>query len=333
MKKTTYITGLLILIMLLIPFVKLEAANIYQVQPGDTLQEISLTFNIPMEIIIDNNNIANSRIIFAGQKLIIKPANISHASYTVRTGDSLWIIANKFDTTIEKLREINGLNSTNLLVGQMILIPVKQDKEQKPVEEIDDQYSPYFFYRIREGDKIWSIASTFGVRTSELINFNNISDINNINIDDIIIIPLNKSSKLSYIRSASSRLNNFYRVKHGETLAEIAEFYHIPEESIRTINNLNKNEGIYTGQKLLMPVNPGLFVQHEMYRTESEEYLFDIAYNKGVSVSSILRANYLKNPNTKFEKGTTVLVTLDENSQATWIDYEDGKPVNTGFFR
>ncbi|MFW6306552.1 MAG: LysM peptidoglycan-binding domain-containing protein, partial [Bacillota bacterium] len=127
-------------------------------------------------------------------------------------------------------------------------------------------------------------------------------------------------------------LNNYYRVLRNDTLADIAEYYNIPEEGIRAINQLSKDEEVYTGQRLLMPVNPALFKKHEIYKVkENSQYIFDIAYNYGISIKSILKANYLKNQNTKFEKGTILLVPEDEGSQATWIDYENGKPVNSWF--
>lgn len=81
-----------------------------------------------------------------------------------------------------------------------------------------------------------------------------------------------------------------------------------------------------------MPVNPALFVKHKIYKVKAGgEYVFDIAYDNGISIKSILKANYLRNQNAKFEEGTILLIPLDDKSKTTWIDYENGKPVNSWF--
>jgi len=45
------------------------------------------------------------------------------STYTVASGDSLYLIANAFKTTVAKLRELNGLKSDKLRVGQKLIVP------------------------------------------------------------------------------------------------------------------------------------------------------------------------------------------------------------------
>ena len=53
-----------------------------------------------------------------------KPAFSGPASeYTVQAGDSLYLIAKAFNTTVAKIREINNLKNDNLRVGQKIIVP------------------------------------------------------------------------------------------------------------------------------------------------------------------------------------------------------------------
>ena len=334
----------------------------YTVKSGDLLWKISQRYDVTVQEIIDLNKINSPYYIYIGQTLLIpgeeennQPQN-SYFYYTVKAGDILWNISQKYDTTVKKLVKLNNINNAyDLYVGRKLIVPLK---ENQPTDNNNDgssnngssnngngngnnnnnnnnnnsRYVPYSFYKIKAGDHIWTIADYFGVKTSILIKYNNITNINEIQAGEVLIIPLKESTNLNYLKRTSNHLNNYYRVLRNETLTEIAEYYNIPEEGIRAINQLNKDEEVYTGQRLLMPVNPALFTKHEIYKVKSSgEYIFDIAYENGISIKSILKANYLKNQNTKFDAGTVILVPLDQNSKATWIDYENGKPVNTWF--
>src|SRR5690606_17618123 len=51
------------------------------------------------------------------------PTYASAEKYRVRKGDSLWSIARRHDTTVDRLNEANGLTSSTLLPGQTLQIP------------------------------------------------------------------------------------------------------------------------------------------------------------------------------------------------------------------
>lgn len=95
----------------------------YIVQPGDSLYTISQRFGVTISQIREANQITGN-IIYIGQRLYIPLEEQAPIIYTVRSGDSLYLIARRFNTTIESIMALNNLTSTQLRVGQRLTIPI-----------------------------------------------------------------------------------------------------------------------------------------------------------------------------------------------------------------
>ena len=100
----------------------------YTVGNGDTLSEIAQKFNTTVATLVELNNIQNPNLIYPGQVLKI-PSNNNNSqekptkTYTVKSGDTLSEIAQKFNTTVEKLVELNNIQNPNLIYpGQVLKI-------------------------------------------------------------------------------------------------------------------------------------------------------------------------------------------------------------------
>ena len=90
----------------------------YTVKPGDTLSQIALEFGTTVSQIARNNNIRNVNLIFPGENLVIKTNvlnNLGNRTYTVRSGDTLSGIANRFNTTVSELVRLNNIQNPNLI--------------------------------------------------------------------------------------------------------------------------------------------------------------------------------------------------------------------------
>ena len=73
--------------------------------------------------------------------------------YTVKRGDSLWSIANKYNTTVAELVETNNLGSNTLQIGQVLRIPRKSTTPNANTT----------IYVVKRGDSLWKIANDYGV--------------------------------------------------------------------------------------------------------------------------------------------------------------------------
>ena len=109
------------------------------VNPGDNLWNLSKKYlgdgNQYQQIIKTNNLTSNS--IYPGQTLII-PRTVSTNQITVRNGDSLSILANKFGTSVQELSKLNNITDPyKIFVGQQLLIP-KTTKYKPQIRNYQD---------------------------------------------------------------------------------------------------------------------------------------------------------------------------------------------------
>ena len=148
--------------------------------------------------------------------------------YTVQKGDTLYSISKKFNTTVDKLKDINNLNNNVLSIGQQLLI-----SEEAP---IDNNY-----YIVKKGDTLYSIAKKYNISVDELKNNNNLNnDLLYIGQELLITKPIEEYET--------------YIVKKGDTLYSIARKYNVPISLLADINNL-KSTILSINQELLIPKN------------------------------------------------------------------------------
>lgn len=95
----------------------------YTVRAGDTLWLLARRFGTTVDAIKSLNGLT-SDILSIGQVLKIPSSEeISYFEYTVRSGDTLWLLAQRFGTTVAAIKSLNGLTSDVLNIGQVLLIP------------------------------------------------------------------------------------------------------------------------------------------------------------------------------------------------------------------
>ncbi|MBW2558729.1 MAG: LysM peptidoglycan-binding domain-containing protein [Deltaproteobacteria bacterium] len=108
----------------------------YKVKKGDSLSVLSMKYKSSINAIMAANHLSSKHSIRAGkwikipsrgyvyskhaQKPVLKEGGV--AGYRVKKGDSLWLIARRFDTTVSEIKRLNGLRRNNLTIGQVIKI-------------------------------------------------------------------------------------------------------------------------------------------------------------------------------------------------------------------
>ena len=146
------------------------------------------------------------------------PTNNS-GTYKVVSGDTLWSIAKKFNTTVNEIKRLNNLSTNLLKVGTDLFVPTETDT-----------------YIVKSGDTLYSIARNNKTSVDRLKEINNLTS-------DILSIGQRLKLKDSTI--------NKYIVKIGDTLYSIANAFNTTVDTIKKLNNLTSNL-LSIGQELII---------------------------------------------------------------------------------
>lgn len=197
--------------------------NTYVVQKGDTLYSIANKLGTTVSELKKENNLT-SNTLQIGEILRIPTKEIYEEEeniYIVKKGDSLYSIANKYNTTVEELKRINNLTSNILSIGQVLKLP--SDKANN-VEKEENTIS----YTVQKGDSLYSIARKYDTTIDRIKDLNNLTT-NLLSIGQVLLIP------------TDTNLETTYTVKKGDSLYSIAKKYNTTVDRLKQLNNLTSN--------------------------------------------------------------------------------------------
>lgn len=215
----------------------------YVVQKGDSLWSIANANNTTVDEIANLNDL-DTNTIYVGQILQIpnsgdlqeNPSSTSDTVYVVKSGDTLYSIALRYDTTPNAIINKNNLTSSVLTIGQQLIIP--SDPESTGEDDITTNNT----YVVQNGDSLYSISRMYGISVDDIKNANNLTS-NILTIGQVLTIPTD---------DVSSNTSNLYVVKKGDSLWSIANRFGVSINQIRMINNLN-SDILNIGQTLIIP--------------------------------------------------------------------------------
>lgn len=143
------------------------ATTWYRVRWGDSLSTVAKRFGMTVRELKRLNHLSHN-LIRVGDRLRVRANAVSvdpsATWYTVRYGDSLSTIAQRFGTTVAQLKRLNRLEGHMIHPGDRLRVraPSAGSTEVK-------------WYRVRPGDSLWSIAKRFSVSVTDLKVLNNLT--------------------------------------------------------------------------------------------------------------------------------------------------------------
>ncbi len=213
-----------------------ETTTLYIVKSGDTLYSISRKFNVSVDEIIRVNNLKSNIIALGQELLIVVPGEGDYVLYEVVRGDSLYSISNKFNTSVDSIKNLNNLNSNIIFVGDVLKIPVV----------VTPGVGDYSTYVVKNGDTLYSISKLFNMSISELKRINNLKG------DDLYIGQVLRVVDSNYNDEVLDGLSCYgdsykeveyllYTVVKGDSLYTIARKFGVSVDDLIKLNNLKSN--------------------------------------------------------------------------------------------
>ncbi|MBP3461577.1 MAG: LysM peptidoglycan-binding domain-containing protein [Bacilli bacterium] len=194
-------------------------------------------------------------------------------TYTVKSGDTLYGIANKYVVTVDQIKKANNLSSNTLSIGQVLTIPTETENKED-----------YIIYTVKSGDTLYGIAKSYNITPNELMNYNNLNS-------SVLSIGQNLKIPFQDIKEEQENIEYIiYIVKPGDSLYSIARTYGISVNDIMSLNNLNSSL-LSIGQTLKIPISEEEVIN---YTVKSGDTLYSIARKYNTTVDDIKQKNNLK---------------------------------------
>ncbi len=199
--RAKLIVGILSCLVLLVPGIVSAQDTEHVVQRGETLYRISQYYGVSIDVIAQANNISNVARIDPGQQLIIPDLTDAVDTplfagepehYVVRRGETLASIAARYGLTVNQLARLNNITDPNRInSGQTLTIFTVPDSEAAS-DEAAAAPAPTpapTTYVVQPGETLADIAQRLDISWTSLVQANNITNPNHIEVGQILTIP------------------------------------------------------------------------------------------------------------------------------------------------
>ncbi|MRI47305.1 muramidase family protein [Enterococcus faecium] len=326
----------------------------YTVQSGDSVWKISNDHGITMAQLIEWNNIKNN-FVYPGQQLIVSNGGSSNAGantgsntgntsgsssssssssntasgtkYTVKAGDSVWSVSNKYGITMAQLIQWNNIQNNFIYPGQQLTVSNSgstnstsgntgsSTNTNNSSSVNTGSSSSQGTYTVKAGESVWSVANKNGITMDQLIEWNNIKNnfiypgqqlivkggtSANTNTGSTTSAAKPNTPNTSATTSTSSTGNTMYTVKAGESVWSVANKHHITMDQLIEWNNI-KNNFIYPGQQVIVKkgssqsTNQQSVTGSKTYTVKSGESVWSVADSHGITMAQLIEWNNIKN--------------------------------------
>ena len=182
------------------------------------------------------------------------------ATYTVKRGDTVWAIAQRFGLRTRDVLAWNGLTSSSVIhPGQVLTLRAPAAKKAKAAPAPAEK--PAATYTVKRGDTVWAIAQRHARSVDEVLSANRLTRSSIIYPGQKLVIPgssgasapAEKAPAKQATAPVTKKAQATHTVRKGDTVWAIATRAGISVQAMLDANGLSRSSIIYPGQKLVVP--------------------------------------------------------------------------------
>ena len=204
-----------------------------------------------------------------GLSKLSKNDRLAWQRYKIKSGDNLGVIANKFNTRVDLIQQVNNIKGNQIRAGKHLLIPVAAKsldsyvfsqeqriakKQSRPGKGIKVTHT------VKSGDNLWDIGRKYKVNGKSIAKWNGFAPRDTLKLGQKLVIW--QKDTASYAKSKTgNRVENAiirnitYKVRRGDSFARIADKFNVRISDIERWNNLDRSKYLQPGQRLKLSVD------------------------------------------------------------------------------
>lgn len=284
-------------------------------------------------------------------------ATAANGYYTVKAGDTLYGISRKFGMSLSQLVSVNGISASSLIVpGQTLRVAGGETTSTVVKTTATTSRTSGENYLVQPGDTLYSIARRSGMSLNSLLTLNGLSQSSVIYPGQSLTISQSDSrvaTKSSYTAkplASGVSTSGTYTVQAGDTLYGIARRSGMSLNTLLSLNGLSQSSVIRPGQTLKLSGASNATVASPVsykstassastsgtYTVKAGDTLYRIAYNHGISLTTLLSINGLSETSTilpgqqLFVSGSAkTTATTTTTTSAKTVSYSTGASTHT----
>lgn len=211
--------------------------------------------------------------IFA-QNLSDYPAKerIAWKRHTIRNGDVLGVLAERYRTTVSLIKNVNGIRGNSIRAGQTLIIPVaRKDLERyrlssgQRLKSLQNRPRDGYKveYQVREGDTLWDIARKYDIGVRQLAKWNGMAPRDPLKPGQKLVIWTKDEERVSAINPVrfvhpfeqTTHRRIGYTVRNGDSLALISQRFRVSIDNLKRWNKLEGKKYLQPGQRLTLYID------------------------------------------------------------------------------
>ena len=218
----------------------------------------------PHSLLIPNNKVENFK---KGLAKLGEKDRLSWKRYQIRNGDSLSVIAKRFNTTTTVIKDVNKMANNNIRAGKYLLIPTatqsldryKSYEQVRKTKIAKKGKGNKVTYTVKKGDTLWDIGQLYKVNSKHIAKWNGFAPKDMLRLGQKLTIWTGSSVALAS-EQPSANGNNImrninYKVRNGDSLDRIANKFNVTIADIEKWNKLNRKKYLQPGQMIKLSVN------------------------------------------------------------------------------